>query len=303
MIARAARPFTLFSIAAAIITMGLKFWAYRLMGSVGLLSDALESGVNLIAALAAFWALSFAAMPPDIEHPFGHGKAEYFSSGLESALILVAATGIILSAVDRLLHPQALTEATVGIALMVIATALNGFVAWILWRNGKRLGSIALRADAQHLLTDVWTSVGVIIAVVLIPITQWQWLDPVIALVVGLNIIREGIKLLQETLSGLMDQALPPEQLQIITALFDPYEAQGIRFHLLRTRLSGADCFISFHVLVPGIWTVKQGHDLCEALEVKIVDQITGAQVSTHLEPLEDPRSWRHDGLEKSLDH
>ncbi|MEB3160495.1 MAG: cation diffusion facilitator family transporter, partial [Synechocystis sp.] len=163
-----------------------------------------------------------------------------------------------------------------------------------LLRAGKRLNSITLRADAHHLLTDVWTSVGVVGAVGLIVVTGWNWLDPVIALLVGLNIIWTGIRLLGETLSGLMDQSLPPEQLQQITALFSPYEAQGLRFHLLKTRQSGSESFISFHVLVPGHWTVRQGHDLCESLEAAIADHIAGAQVTTHLEPLEDPRSWDH---------
>ncbi len=297
MSAHSARPFTLLSLGAAIATMGLKYLAYRMTGSVGLLSDALESSVNLTAALIALWALSVAAAPPDAEHPFGHGKAEYFSSGLESAFILIAAAGVIYSAGDRLLHPQAIQSFTAGLLLTSLATLINGIVAWILLGAGKRLQSITLRANAQHLLTDVWTSVGVILAVVLIVITGWQWLDPAIALLVGLNIIREGIKLLRETLSGLMDQSLPPEQLQQITRHFSPYESQGLRFHLLRTRLAGSQSFISFHVLVPGDWSVQQGHDLCESLETAIAKTISGAQVSTHLEPLEDPRAWDHEHL------
>lgn len=294
MTARSARPFTLLSIGAAIATMGLKFLAYQITGSVGLLSDALESTVNLLAAIVAFWALSVAAMPPDFEHPFGHSKAEYFSSGLESAFILIAALGIIVTAVDRFLHPQALSQIDVGVLLALVATAINGGVAWVLLRAGRRLNSITLRADAHHLLTDVWTSIGVVFAVGLIQVTNWAWLDPVIAILVGLNIIWTGIRLLKETLSGLMDQSLPPEQLQQITALFSPYEASGLRFHLLRTRQSGSQSFVSFHVLVPRNWTVQQGHDLCESLEAAIADQIARAQVTTHLEPIEDPRSWEH---------
>lgn len=294
MTARAARPYTLLSIGAAIATMGLKLTAYQVTGSVGLLSDALESTVNLLAAIVAFWALSVAAMPPDLEHPFGHSKAEYFSSGLESAFILVAALGIIIAAVDRLFNPQPLTQINLGVLLALVATVINGGVAWILLRAGQRLNSITLRADAYHLLTDVWTSVGVVVAVGLISVTGWEWLDPVIALLVGLNIIWTGMGLLRETLSGLMDQSLPPEKLQQITLLFTTYEAQGLRFHLLKTRQSGSQSFISFHVLVPGDWTVRQGHDLCESLETAIVNQIAGAQVTTHLEPLEDPRSWEH---------
>jgi cation diffusion facilitator family transporter len=294
MTARSARPYTLLSIGAAIITMGLKLQAYRVTGSVGLLSDALESTVNLCAALIAFWALSVAAMPPDVEHPFGHSKAEYFSSGLESAFILIAALGIILTAVDRFFQPQPLTQLDFGVVLALVATGLNGGVAWVLLQAGKRLNSITLRADAYHLLTDVWTSIGVVVAIGLIRLTGWTWLDPVIALAVGLNIIWTGAHLLRETLSGLMDQSLPPDQLQLITALFVPHESQGLRFHLLKTRQSGSQSFVSFHVLVPGHWTVRQGHDLCESLETAIARQIVGAQVTTHLEPLEDPRSWQH---------
>ena len=233
MTARSARPYTLLSIGAAITTMGLKFFAYQITGSVGLLSDALESTVNLLAAIVAFWALSVAAMPPDLEHPFGHSKAEYFSSGLESAFILIAALGIIITAVDRFLNPQTLSQIDLGVLLALVATAINGGVAWVLLRAGKRLNSITLRADAHHLLTDVWTSIGVVLAVGLILLTGWEWLDPLIAILVGLNIIWTGIRLLKETLSGLMDQSLPPEQLQQITALFAPHEADGLRFHLL----------------------------------------------------------------------
>ncbi|MEB3160497.1 MAG: cation diffusion facilitator family transporter, partial [Synechocystis sp.] len=173
MTARSARPYTLLSIGAAIATMGLKFAAYRVTGSVGLLSDALESTVNLLAAIVAFWALSVAAMPPDFEHPFGHSKAEYFSSGLESAFILIAALGIIVTAVDRFANPEPLTQMDLGVVLALVATAINGGVAWVLLRAGKRLNSITLRADAHHLLTDVWTSVGVVGAVGLIVVTGW----------------------------------------------------------------------------------------------------------------------------------
>lgn len=294
MTARVARPYTVLSIGAAIATMGLKLAAYKVTGSVGLLSDALESTVNLLAAMVAFWALSLAAQPPDSEHPFGHGKAEYFSSGLESAFILIAAIGIIYTAVGRFFNPQPLEQINVGVILAIVATAINGGVAWILLRAGKRLNSITLRADAYHLLTDVWTSVGVVLAVGLIAVTGWEWLDPVVAMGVGINIIWTGVHLLKESLSSLMDQSLPPKQLQQITALFAPHEDQGIRFHLLQTRVAGSESFISFHVLVPGDWTVRKGHDLCESLETAIANQIFGSHVTTHLEPIEDPKSWQH---------
>lgn len=294
MTARIARPYTVLSIVAAIATMGLKLAAYKVTGSVGLLSDALESTVNLLAAMVAFWSLSVAAQPPDSEHPFGHGKAEYFSSGLESAFILMAAIGIIYAAVGRFFDPQPLGKIDLGVLLAIVATAINGGVAWILLRASKRLNSITLRADAYHLLTDVWTSVGVVIGVGLILVTGWEWLDPMVAMGVGINIIWTAIHLLKESLSSLMDQSLPAKQLQQITALFSQYEEQGIRFHLLQTRVAGSESFISFHVLVPGDWTVRQGHDLCESIETAIADQIFGSHVTTHLEPIEDPRSWKH---------
>jgi len=294
MSAQAARPYTLLSIGAALITMALKFGAYSLTGSVGLLSDALESGVNLISALVAFWALSVAAKPPDAEHPFGHGKAEYFSSGLESALIVVAALTIGFAALQRLGNPQPLENPEGGLLLSIIAAAINGGVAWLLLKAGRRLRSITLRADAHHLLTDVWTSVGVVAAVGLAAVTGWNILDPLIALAVAANILWVGFGLLRETLSGLLDQSIPPEELQTILTLFAPYEAQGLRFHLLRTRLAGAQRFISFHVLAPGDWTIQAGHDLCEALESEIVQALPQSQITTHLEPLEDPRSWSH---------
>jgi cation diffusion facilitator family transporter len=274
--------------------MILKFGAYRLTGSVGLLSDALESGVNLLAALVAFWALSLAGKPPDAEHPFGHSKAEYFSSGLESALIVVAALGIIWTAVERLLHPQAITELEGGLALAMVATVINGGVAWILLRAGRRLNSITLRADAHHLLTDVWTSLGVMVAVFLVALTGWSSLDPLIAMGVALNILWTGGVLMQETLSGLLDQAIPKEQIQKIDTLLQGYQDQGLCFHSLKTRMAGTASFISFHVLVPGHWSVRQGHDLCETLEQEITLLIPGSQITTHLEPLEDPRSWQH---------
>lgn len=295
MSAKSARPYTILSIGAAIATIGLKTGAYLLTGSVGLLSDAMESGVNLLAACVAFWALSVAAKPADEEHPFGHSKAEYFSSGLESAFILIAAGSIAIAAWSRLFDPQALEKIEWGVMLAFLATVLNAVVAWILLKAGRRLRSITLRADAHHLFTDVWTSVGVIIGIILVKFTGWLILDPIIALLVAANIIWTGVNLFRETVSGLMDQAIPKQDLAIITTLFEPYEAQKIRFHSLKTRISGTQRFISFHVLVPGQWTVSQGHDICENLEQAIAQSLPGARISTHLEPLEDPRSWNHD--------
>jgi len=300
MSASAARPYTLLSIAAAILTIGLKTGAYLVTDSVGLLSDAMESGINLVAALVAFWALSFAAKPADQEHPFGHTKAEYFSSGLESALIVVAAIGIAIAAYDRLLSPHPIEQLGVGLVLSLVATAINGGTAWVLLRAGKRLRSITLRADAHHLLTDVWTSAGVLIGIGLVKLTGWLILDPIIALLVAANIIWVGVRLLRETGSELLDRSIPADERNQIKTLMLPYEQQGIQFHALRTRGAGSRRFINFHVLVPGAWTVHQGHHLCEELELAIIQQLPGSYVITHLEPQEDPESWTDQELDRT---
>jgi cation diffusion facilitator family transporter len=297
-----ARPYILLSIAVAIATIGLKAGAYFVTGSVGLLSDALESGINLIAALAAYWALSFAAKPADEEHPFGHTKAEYFSSGLESALIVVAAVGIAIAAWGRLFNPQPLEQIGLGLALSVLASVMNGVVAWILFRAGRRLRSITLRADAHHLLTDVWTSVGVIVGVLLVKLTGWLILDPLIALLVAANIVWTGLRLLRETGSGLLDRSLPPAERRQILDILIKYEAQGILFHALRTREAGSRRVVTFHVLVPGDWTVQQGHTLCEQVELEIIRALPGTYIITHLEPKEDPTSWADLELERQIE-
>lgn len=287
-----ARSYAVLSIGAAIITIVLKFGAYKLTGSVGLLSDAFESIVNLVAALAAFWALSYAAKPPDAEHTFGHSKAEYFSSALEGFLILIAAGSIAVAAEQRLFDPQPIEQAGLGLVLALVATAINGGVAWILLRASRRLRSITLRADAHHLLTDVWTSVGVVLGIGLVSITGWYVLDPIIALLVAANIVWTGIKLLRETGSGLLDAAIPAAEQKLIEPILNTYQAQGIQFHAMRTRVAGAHRFVSFHVLVPGAWTVQRGHDLCEEIEHAITLALPGTDVTTHLEPAEDPVSW-----------
>ena len=300
MSASAARPYTLLSIAAAILTIGLKTGAYLVTDSVGLLSDALESCINLVAAVVAFWALSFAAKPADVEHPFGHTKAEYFSSGLESALIMVAAIGIAIAAWDRLLSPHPLEQIGLGLGLSLIATAINGGTAWVLLRAGKRFRSITLRADAHHLLTDVWTSAGVLIGIGLVKLTGWLILDPIIALLVAANIIWVGVRLLRETGSELLDRSIPADERNQIKTLMMPYEQQGTQFHALKTRGAGSRRFISFHVLVPGAWTVYQGHQLCEELELAIIQQLPGSYVITHLEPQENPESWTDQELDRT---
>jgi cation diffusion facilitator family transporter len=286
MSANVARSYTLLSIVAAIVTIALKLTAYRLTNSVGMLSDALESLVNLVAALVAFWALSFAVKPADAIHPFGHSKAEYFSSGSESMLIVIAALGIAVSAWERLFAPQPLEQVGMGLAISLLATAINGGVAWILLRAGKRLHSITLKADAHHLLTDVWTTIGVIIGIGLVKLTGWLILDPIIALMVAAQIIGTGFKLLRQTASELLDQSIATNDLRRITDIFTRYETQGIQFQNLRTRQAGARRFVTFKILVPKDWTVERGHNLCEEVERMIVQDVPQTEVITHLEPI-----------------
>lgn len=296
-----ARFYALLSVGAALLTIGLKGGAYFLTGSVGLLSDAAESLVNLVAAIVATWALTYAAKPPDEEHAFGHYKAEYFSSGVEGALILVAAGSIAVAAWGRLQNPQPLEQLGIGFGLSLLATAINGGLALTMLRASKRLRSITLRADAHHLLTDVWTSIGVILALILVPLTGWLILDPLIALAVAANIVWTGVKLLRETGSGLLDTSLPIAEQRVITDILAAYDAQGIQFHALRTRTAGVRRFVYFHVLVPGNWTVQRGHDTCEEIELAIGRSLPGTSVFTHLEPLEDPISWQDQHLDRDL--
>jgi cation diffusion facilitator family transporter len=291
------RHYMLLSTAAAIATIVLKTLAWRLTGSVGLLSDAMESGVNLIAAIGAFWALTLAAKPADRTHPYGHFKAEYFSSGLESVLIVVAALAIIHTAIGRLQQPQPLEQLGSGLVISLVATALNGVVAWVLLKASRRFDSITLRADAHHLLTDVWTSTGVVLGIGLVKLTGLAILDPLIAIAVAVHIVFTGWKLLHETASGLLDRSLPDQEQRLLENLLASYESDEIRFHALRTRVAGSRRFVSFHVLVPGHWTVQAGHDLCEQLEHKVAATLTRTHVLTHLEPIEDPRAWDDQGF------
>ncbi|MDX2239853.1 MAG: cation diffusion facilitator family transporter [Leptolyngbyaceae cyanobacterium bins.302] len=298
---KSARFYTFLSIGAAMLTIALKAGAYFLTGSVGLLSDAAESVVNLVAAIIATWAVTYAAKPPDEEHAFGHYKAEYFSSGVEGALILVAAVSIAIAAWERLQHPQPLEQLGIGLGLSLVATAVNGALALAMLSASKRLRSITLRADAHHLLTDVWTSVGVVVGLILVPITHWLILDPIIAFIVAANIVWTGVRLLRETGLGLLDTAMPLPERQVITDILTRYDSQSVQFHALRTRVAGARRFVSLHVLVPGAWTVKQGHDLCEEIELAIVRSLPGTYVFTHLEPLEDPTAWEDQQLDRFI--
>lgn len=289
------------SIAAAIATIALKTVAWRLTASVGLLSDALESLVNLVSAIMALAMLTVAATPPDDDHHFGHGKAEYFSSGLEGALILVAAVGIAVTAFDRLLHPQALEELSLGLAISTLASLVNFGVAWVLLKAGRQYGSIVLEADAKHLFTDVWTSVGVLLGLGAVALTGWRQLDSIIAFLVAINIVWSGVALLKRSVAGLLDATLPPEENARIDAVLDRYRKRGIEFHDIRTRQSGTDRFMTVHVLVPGKLTVKEGHDLVDRLEAEICRAIGEITVISHLEPLDDPASFSHGGSDAGL--
>lgn len=279
------------SIAAALATIVLKTVAWWLTGSVGLLSDALESGVNLAGALMALAMLTVAAQPPDKDHAFGHGKAEYFSSAFEGFLILAAAVGIGVAAIERLLHPQPLALIGIGLAVSVIATIINFLTARILLAAGREHHSITLEADAHHLMTDVWTSVGVVVGVGAVALTGWWWLDPVLALAVTVNIVWTGWQLLRRSADGLMDAALPANQHAAVVAVLERFRAEGVDYHALRTRQAGTRGFVTVHVLVPGGWTVQAGHDLLERLEADIRHAAPRVSVLTHLEPLEDPLS------------
>jgi cation diffusion facilitator family transporter len=296
------RRYAVLSIVAAVLTIGLKLGAYFLTGSVGLFSDAAESVVNLVAAVAALWALLYASRPPDEEHAFGHDKAEYFSSGLESALILIAAVWIGITAWDRLMDPQPLHNVGIGLSITLVATAINGIVALIILRAGRRLRSITLQADAQHLLTDVWTSLGVVLGIATVQVTGWLVLDPLIGLLVTANILWTGVRLLRDTAQGLLDRALPPEDRKVISRVLSRYEEKGIKFHALRTRASGPRRFISMHVLVPGEWTVQQGHDLSEQIEKDLAEALPQSTFFIHIEPSEDPASFADQTLDRRID-
>lgn len=291
--------FAWLSIAAALATILLKAVAWWLTGSVGLLSDALESLVNLAGALMALAMLSIAARPADDDHAFGHGKAEYFSSGVEGTLILVAALCIGAAALERLAHPRPLERLGVGLGVSVAASAVNLGVALVLLGAGRRHDSITLRANAHHLLTDVWTSAGVLAGVGLVGLTGWQPLDPLVALVVAANIVWTGVRIVRASVLGLMDTALPAPERARIAAVLGRHASDEVRFHALRTRQSGARRFVSFHVLVPAAWSVGRGHELLERLEAELRAELPLLDVLTHLEPLDDPAALNDTGLDR----
>jgi len=280
------------SISAAIATMALKTVAFMVTGSVGLLSDAVESVVNLVGGIMALAMLTIAARPADENHAYGHSKAEYFSSGLEGGLILVAAIGIGAAAISRLLAPKPLAELGVGLAVSIVASLVNLGVAMLLLKVGREQNSITLEANAKHLLTDVLTSAGVVLAVGVVALTGWLVLDPIIALVVAANIVRTGVGIVKRSVSGLMDIVLSAPDQAAVRRVLQSYEQQGVQFHELRTRQAGAQKFVSVHVLVPGAWTVHEGHKLLDQIEADIRHALPEAVVFTHLESLDDPASW-----------
>lgn len=287
------------SIVAAIGTITLKLFAFFFTNSVSLLSDALESFVNLFAAGITFFMIRLSQKPPDEDHHYGHTKAEYISSITEGLFILVAACAIIFTASQRLIHPSPLTPPGVGLIFSAIASIINLVVGLTLIKNGKKRNSLALEADGHHLMTDVWTSVGVLTGLAVVYITGFHILDPLIAIIAGLHIIVSGVSIVSRSLSGFMDGAIEKVFLQHITNTFADYKKQNIEFHGLRTRQSGNRRFISFHVLVPGAWTVQEGHSFVEGVERKIRIAIPNSTITTHIEPLEDPVAWDDVGLDR----
>ena len=294
------RRFVYLSIGAAIATIGLKGSAYLLTGSVGLLSDAMESLVNLVAALLALFLLTIAERPPDDEHAYGHTKAEYFSSAAEGALILLAAYSIASAALTRIFDPQPLENVGIGLVVSIAASAINFGVARVLMRAGKRYNSITLEADAHHLMTDVWTSAGVIVGIVAVSFTGWFVLDPLIALAVAANIIWSGIQLMRRSALGLLDSAIPQPEREKIVDVLERFAPQGVAYHSLRTRQAGQRRFVSVHILVPGKWTVQRGHNMLEQIEHDIRTALSGpTTILTHLEPLEDPVSMEDMSIDR----
>lgn len=281
------------SIVAAVLTIALKFGAYFLTHSVGLLSDAMESFINLAGAAMALAMLTVAARPADEDHAYGHTKAEYFSSGVEGVLILIAAVFIGIASVQRFFHGEQLEKVGIGLLISVFASLINLFVARVLFKAAKQFNSITLEADAKHLMTDVWTSAGVLLGVGAVAITGWVKLDSIVAFLVACNIVWSGVGIVRKSVSGLMDKALTMEEQNRIQQVLDPYRKEGIEFHAFLTRQAGIRQFVSFHVLVPGMWTVQEGHQLLEQIEADLRKTFPNIVVSTHLEPLEDPISYK----------
>jgi cation diffusion facilitator family transporter len=289
-----------YSVAAALTTIGLKTYAWYVTGSVGLLSDAMESLVNLAAALLALSMLRLAASPPDAAHPYGRFKAEYFASGIEGALIVFAAGSIAFAAVPRLAAPQPIDAPFLGMALSAVASAINLGCGLMLIRAGKQLHSIALEADGHHLMSDVWTSAGIIAGIALVVATGWHILDPLIAIAVAVHIVFTGFMLMRRSFAGLMDAAIPEAELAEIEKIFAEYRKRyGVDFHALRTRQAGARRFINFHLLVPDAWPVDRAHQLSEEVESRIGALVPNAIMLSHIEPISQPASYDDVKLER----
>lgn len=287
----------LYSMAAAVVTLLLKFTAYFYTDSVGLLSDAAETTVNLVAALTAWLSLRYAAKPVDVEHTYGHKKIEFFSSGLEAVLILAAAVSIGGYSVHRLFDPEPLNEPLVGAVIALAASVINLAVAVWLVRLGRRHHSIVLEADGQHLMADVVTSLGVIIGLVLVRATGRWWLDPAVAILVSLNIIRIGWRLLVRSFNGLMDHALPAAEQAKVREAIGAHLEPNTAYHALRTRQAGTDRFVDFHLLVPGRSSVARAHELAVRVESAIRAALPGTEVVIHIEPIEERASWEDSEL------
>jgi cation diffusion facilitator family transporter len=290
------RPILL-SIAAGFITLALKSAAYFVTDSVGLLSDAVESVVNLLAACTAYLSLWYAARPVDESHTYGHEKIEYFSSGLEGMLIGVASISIAVVAIQRLLDPRPLVSLGPGLAISILAAAVNGAVALVLLRAGRKYGSIVLEADGQHLMTDVWTSVAVVGGLALAGLTHVQVLDPLLALAMGVNILRTAVGLVIRSFNGLMDHALPEHEQQAVRAVITSQLGPGMDFHALRTRQAGTRRFADFHLLVPGSMSVSDAHVRMVLIEAALREAIPGLEVTVHAEPIEEPEAHADSAL------
>lgn len=292
--------FAMLSIAAAVATIVLKGFAWWVTGSVGLLSDALESFVNLAAAVMALSMLRLAASPPDKHHPYGFSKAEYLAAGVEGALIVLAAAGIFYTALPRLVAPAPLDTPGLGLTLSVAASIINFAVARVLIAVGHEHHSITLEADGKHLMTDVWTSVGVIAGVTLVYLTGWLRLDPLIALAVAAHIVWTGFGLVRRSVAGLLDAAISHDEQKEVTKLFQEYSKRyGVSFHALRTRQAGKRRFVAFHLLVPDSWTVAKAHQLSEEIESRMRAMIPNASIETHIEPISDPASYDDQDLDR----
>jgi cation diffusion facilitator family transporter len=273
------------SIAVAVLTIALKTLAWWITDSVGLLSDAMESLVNLASAVFALVMVTIARRPADADHPYGHHKAEYFSSGFEGLLIIVAALGIVWTAVQRILHPQPLEQLGWGLALSVLSSAINGLLAWAMLQSGRQHRSIALEADARHLITDVWTSAGVVVGIGLVAVSGWNWLDPAVAIGVALNILREGATLMWKSSQGLMDEAVEPEVMDDIRKTLAAFEHHTIRFDHISTRRSGQRRFVDLHMHMPASWTLGRAAAVRGSVEQALMSAIPGLRATIQLLP------------------